>query len=181
MRRAVLATVLGAFLFASGDASAEDLDTYRARADRDRFIAEQRALMWTLEGWAAASVAVGAGMVTSDDRVVRFAGVQNLAWGAVNAGIATLSLFTLARDARDEKTAMEWRAERAHAQRTFTWNAGLDVLYVGVGAALLLFAKDDAWRGTGAGILAQGGFLLVFDSTSALVVAPSKAPDITRF
>lgn len=170
-----LAVSSGALALAAQPASAQTRDEELARAERDAFVGEQRALMWTLMGWAATSVGAGSAMWAgaSGDEAVRWAGIQSVAWGAVNATIATISLVNLRADARESKTLMEWRQDRADARRTFTWNAGLDVLYVGVGAALLLFAKDDALQGSGAAILAQGGFLLAFDTTSAFVVAPA--------
>jgi hypothetical protein len=41
-----------------------------------------------------------------------------------------------------------------------------------VGALLWGLGKTDAVRGTGAGVVAQGAFLLMFDTTGALVVSP---------
>jgi len=167
-------------LAAPARALAQTRDEELARTDRDAFIAEQRVLMWTLMGWAGASIGGGSAMWAgaSGDEALRWAGIQSVAWGTVNATIASIALVNLRADARQEKTAMQWRQDRADARRTFTWNAGLDVLYVGVGAALLLFAKDDALRGSGAGILAQGGFLLAFDTTAAFVVGPPPRGEI---
>jgi hypothetical protein len=46
------------------------------------------------------------------------------------------------------------------------------VLYVATGALLLALGKTQALRGTGAGVLVQGGFLLAFDTAGVFVMAP---------
>jgi hypothetical protein len=174
-RRVVTAILLVACAAASPRAaSAQSREESRAREERDSFVGQRTALMWTLAGWALTSVAVGAAMTTSDDRGVRHAGVQNVAWGGIDGAIAGYALFAGRHDRDREETEATWRAERAGLQRVFVINAALDVVYVAVGAALVLFAKDEGLRGTGAGVLTQGGFLLAFDSAGALVAAPSQ-------
>ena len=156
-------------------AAAQTRDEERARAERDGYFRDQRVLMYTLAGWAATSIATGTVMWAGADghEATRWAGIQNVAWGAVDGALAALALYNLSKDAGEEKTEMGWRADRARTQRVFTWNAGLDLLYVAVGGALAAFGKDDGLRGAGAAILVQGGFLLAFDTTAALVIRPS--------
>lgn len=119
--------------------------------------------MTVLAGWALGSVSAGAVMVTSDDRQLRYAGVQNLAWGAVDGAIAGVAL---ARAKPPEDPARE----RARLSRLFWINAALDIAYVTAGVVMMAASSDDAWKGTGASIAAQGGFLFAFDTSGALII-----------
>ncbi len=141
-----------------------------ADAQRDAYVADKRGLMTTLGGWSLGSLGVGAAMWAAGDTRVRFAGIQNVAWGAIDGAIAAYALWS----DRDEQSRVEpaahWAAERQKL-RTVLWiNVGLDVAYVVTGIALSALGKTDALRGSGAGVIAQGGFLLVFDTAGALVI-----------
>ncbi len=168
------ARVLGALgaLLALRPAAAHADDDDRARA---AFVRDQRDLMLTLAAWSAASVASGAILVSASDRdFPRYFGVQNLAWGAIDGAIATVALVQLARsgDGDRARPASYWEDARRTTRTVFWVNAALDVAYVTAGAILWGAGKTDALRGTGAGIVMQGGFLLGFDTTGALVIAP---------
>lgn len=58
--------------------------------------------------------------------------------------------------------------ERRKLRTVLAVNVALDVLYVGVGAALARYGQREEVRGAGVGILPQGAFLLVFDSAFLL-------------
>ncbi len=58
----------------------------------------------------------------------------------------------------------------ARLRRVLLVNAGLDVGYLAVGAALVRRAR---WRGDGWAVLVQGGFLLVLDATAARALGGS--------
>lgn len=116
----------------------------------------QRRIGWQLLSWALASCAVGLMLVGRGGFWGDF-GLQALVWGAVDLVIAALGL----------RQAPPVDAARALARlrRLLMINAGLDVLYLLAGAFVLWLAP--AARGHGAGILVQGGFLLLFDSYHA--------------
>jgi hypothetical protein len=139
---------------------------------RDAYLADQRGLMTVLAGWSAGSIATGAVMWSRGGALVRYAGIQNVAWGAIDGGLAAFSLLSSRGDSRSEAPAGHWLEERQKLRRIFWINAALDVLYIGAGAALVGLGKRDSLRGSGAGVLAQGGFLLVFDISGALVIGP---------
>ena len=68
---------------------------------------------------------------------------------------------------------------QAHALRRLLWlNAGLDLLYLALGWRLAQAAIGSARRGHGLGILAQGGFLLLFDLLHARAVPQFAAPSL---
>jgi hypothetical protein len=150
-----------------------------ARADagddggRASFVRDQRNLMLGLGAWSAASLVAGAVLLAASDRdVPRYFGIQSLAWGAVDGAIAAIALAKLAGDDGAAHPASYWEGERRSLRTVFWVNAALDVAYVAVGALLWALGKTDALRGTGAGVVAQGAFLLAFDTTGALVVSP---------
>jgi hypothetical protein len=141
-----------------------------AIAAREQFLTEQKKAMAMLAGWAAASVASGAMLwaTAGKDDYARAVGIQTLAWGAVDGAIAGFGGFNAYRQNGLDKPATHWEAEGKKMRRIFLVNAGLDVLYIATGAALVGFGKTDFVRGTGAGIALQGGFLLAFDTALGL-------------
>jgi ABC-type microcin C transport system duplicated ATPase subunit YejF len=79
---------------------------------------------------------------------------QNIAWGAINCGIA------LVGGAASRNSKMN-----VHTLKRILWiNAGLDVIYM-LGGAVLAARSDDRprRRGTGIGIIFQGALLFLFD------------------
>ncbi len=102
---------------------------------------------------------VGTGMLFVPNPQIKYAGVQNIAWGAIDLGIAVWG----------DKSAQKSIAYKPPQQykkefRTALWiNGLLDVAYMGVGYYLYQHGKNDKLKGTGAGIMVQGGFLFVFD------------------
>jgi len=171
MKRILLATAIAVLSLASvpSVAHAEDLPATEAR---DAFVRDQRNHMTVLGAFALGSIAAGVPMLTSSHAEIRAAGVQSVAWGAIDGAIALVALVATNNLANDEASAAHWADERATSRRIFAINAGLDILYVTAGALLLALGKTDTLRGTGAGILAQGGFLLAFDTAGIFVMAP---------
>jgi hypothetical protein len=155
-----------------GVARAEDAPANDAR---DAFVRDQRNQMTVLGAFALGSIAAGVPMITSSQPEIRAAGVQNLAWGAIDGAIALVALSATNNLATEQGSAAHWADERATSRRIFAINAGLDVLYVATGALLLALGKTDVLRGTGGAVLAQGGFLLAFDTAGIFVMAPRGA------
>ncbi len=124
LRAPSLAALAAFALAAFGPASALADDT--PEEARDAFVHDQRNLMTVLGVYSLSSMAVGGAMLASSQPEIRAAGVQNLAWGALDGT---------------------------------------------TGALLLALGKTDFVRGTGGGVLAQGGFLFAFDTSAAFVMA----------
>jgi hypothetical protein len=142
-----------------------------ARREKAFTLDTQRGLMTTLGGWAAGSMLTGGAMlVASESTAVRWAGAQNLVWGAIDGAIALYALHENESLAASTKTAEEWRRERERVSRIFWINVGLDVLYVAAGTALVALGRSERAIGSGQGVLVQGAFLLVFDTVGGLVV-----------
>lgn len=123
--------------------------------------------------WAVGSVLVGATLLLAPERVVgalapaSFAfGLQCLIWGAIDGVIALIGAFDLRRR-RAAGEPLDLAATRAFGRRLrrlLRLNAGLDVVYVAVGLALLALWRTPEGLGHGLGVVVQGGFLLVFDA-----------------
>lgn len=146
---------------ASADASPDE----RAKAARTAYLHDQRDLMIALSAWSAGSVVLGGvAALREPEPFPRFTALQFVAWGLINGAIAGASFYSGARAEQLVRSEAYWRDERTNLERVFFINAALDAAYVAIGSALWAAGKTPAVRGTGAGIVVQGGFLLVFDS-----------------
>ena len=122
-----------------------------------------------LFGWSAFSVFGGLGLLLLlTDPFWRGVGLQGVVWGVIDAGIAFFGQLGMRRKLADidaPNAPGVQREEARRLRRLLLINAGLDVLYVAVGAGLILtFGVDNAFaRGNGVGIMVQGAFLLLFD------------------
>jgi hypothetical protein len=128
-----------------------------------------------LGAWSALSVAVGAAGLAAHAAgawppawapvVVGFS-IQCLLWGVIDGAIAWFG----ARDRRRRMAAAGASDARAGAAfgarllRLLRLNAGLDVLYVVAGIAVVALWRTPEGLGHGLGVIVQGGFLLAFDA-----------------
>ncbi|MBN1482524.1 hypothetical protein EH223_10805 [candidate division KSB1 bacterium] len=115
--------------------------------------------MTVLTGWSVGSIAVGTGMLFMPNTQVQYAGIQNIAWGAIDLGIAVWGKKSTQKNIGYKPPEQQ----RQEFQKALWINGLLDVAYIGVGYYLYKHGKNDKLKGTGAGIVAQGGFLFVFD------------------
>jgi len=115
--------------------------------------------MKMLTGWSVGSMVVGTGMLFVPNPQVKYAGVQNIAWGAIDLGIAVWGKHSTRKN-----IGYKPPAQQKKEFRTALWiNGLLDIAYMGAGYYLYRHGKNHKLKGTGAGIMAQGGFLFVFD------------------
>jgi hypothetical protein len=122
--------------------------------------------------WSAASVLVGVALLAFGP-LWQGIGLQSLAWGVIDAGIAIVGGWVTRRrrTGLSDPSAPEVLARETRSlRRILLINTGLDVMYVIGGAilALTLGADNPFWRGNGWGIIVQGGFLFCFDLFHAL-------------
>ncbi len=130
----------------------------------------QRILSLRLMLWGILSVFSGLWLWITGDPFWRGFGLQSVAWGAVDAGIALYGLRGLAGKLAAQFDPLETAKKTRWLRRILGLNAGLDVLYVGGGLALALTLgrSQPFTAGMGWGIVLQGAFLLLFDSLHAL-------------
>ncbi len=134
--------------------------------DSTRVVQVQKRLLYLLGGWAGSSVTVGTYQVIRAGTLGRYMGIQHLAWGAVDGAMAGYGLYSLHKSLR-AGAPKDWTVERQRLRRILLINTLLDVGYFAAGAYLIT-RRDVRWRGTGWGIVIQGGFLLLLDSVHAL-------------
>ena len=129
--------------------------------------------MWVLGGWGAANLAVGAFGMRRAQGENRAFHQMNLAWGAVNFGLAAGVWWTATHSDPTSFDLYETVRQHHRLQKIFLFNAGLDVAYIAGGFWLQERAKTatrrpERLRGFGKSILLQGAFLFVFDLGACL-------------
>jgi hypothetical protein len=153
------------------------LDDPRHAFNRRR-ITIHTAGMATLTGWSLINLGAGFGLGFTTAGPERHFHQMNAYWNTVNLALGIAGLIGARREGRRLLAPAAAARARAH-QSVFTWNAGLDVLYMATGALLFNLGQDrDSERllGYGASILLQGGVLFVFD----LAMATAHARNLRR-
>jgi carboxylesterase len=148
----------------------------------DLYGALTRRLLW----WSVGSILGGLALLLWGDTFWRAFGVQAAAWGAVDAVIALLGRWASRRRRRaypDPQAAEVVDREATKLRRLLLFNTALDALYVAGGLilALTLGKREASWQGHGWGIVAQGGFLFLFDLVHAQLVPFGVLSGISRF
>jgi hypothetical protein len=169
--------LLTAALSLCPSASQAQVPTSDFLQQRDRFMAQRNGVVGVLGAWTAVSL-VGGTLITLDPpwlppvaptRLERRAfGIATLSFAIVNSVFALIGATqtsALRGSLTDFPSLMH---ERHTGGSFFAVNAGLDMLYISAGA-LLFRSATPMLRGFGAGVLAQGGFLIGFDTSSALI------------
>lgn len=118
----------------------------------------QRWVAHVLLIWGLGNVAAGILAARSSNPVFRHAGLQSIAWGAIDAALALVGHRAAHQQGRE--------ATRARRFRTIVAvNTGLDLLYAAAGALTIHKARGRGDRaGIGVGIIIQSTFLFVFDA-----------------
>ncbi len=118
--------------------------------------------------WAVANIVLGIGLQQRQNKVLRGVGMQAISWGAINALIAIIGdgVARLRRSRMNNPYARDiTQKETRNLFRALWINGVLDVFYV-IGGVLLALTRGKTsrlMRGSGWGIVIQGGFLFVFD------------------
>ncbi len=115
--------------------------------------------MNVLLGWGGASMVGGSLMLLSDNETLKWSGAQHLLWGAIDLGIALGAKHFNDRD----RLSMSADEKIGRFRRLMVINGLLDIAYIGTGVALMKLGTSDRARGSGMGIVIQGGFLFGFD------------------
>jgi hypothetical protein len=126
-----------------------------------------------LLAWGAASVVKGAALAAvgtaTGDRFLRGFGTQTIGWGAIDGALAVGGLVRARRHRADPPAGDAAAREAARIRRILAVNAGLDLLYIAGGLAVVAGRgrTDPAARGHGLAAVVQGAFLLGFDAWHA--------------
>ena len=148
-----------------GDAEAQWQDSLETRPGSYDVLAHQERAMDILLAWGGLSMGSGAVLTLQGSPVARGFGIQNLAWGAIDVGIALW-----ARSSIEEKRLEGYspEEERESFRRILLINTLLDLVYIAVGVGLMVSGKEHL-RGHGIGVTLQGSFLLVSDGVNYLI------------
>jgi hypothetical protein len=127
--------------------------------------------MFVLGSWGTVNIIVGAIGQSSSSSETKYFHQMNLIWGAVNLAIALPTYLSLNRQQTPASLA-ESVKQQANIEKTFLFNAGLDLVYITGGFYCKeksnSDSKHDLYRGYGNSLLVQGGGLLMFDITMYL-------------
>ena len=126
----------------------------------------QKRAMNVLLGWSGASAIAGSAMLFHESRTIRDFGIQNVAWGVIDGGIA---LYARRSITRRRGSGISVQEEKSNFRKLLLINSLLDVAYLGVGTALAASGRDNL-KGHGYGIIVQGAFLLLFDGINLLLI-----------
>lgn len=148
--------------FVADDAAFTKLNTLRIKTNHTG--------MKILGAWGAANIVGGVtGALVATDKEWQSFHTMNALWGAVNLGIAGMGYLGARKEAKESMACGTMLNRYESGKRMFLLNAGLDVVYITSGAALVGYADDmnnpAEWRGFGKSIMMQGVFLFIFDGT----------------
>lgn len=138
--------------------------------------AAQQSHLWRVGLWGTANLALGIGLLAAggrDAHPTRFGfGIQAAAWGAINMGIAGWGLFLADPGPLPTTLGAALRAENGYSDLLLV-NLGLNVGYMGVGAALAVASgrglrSGDAVRGHALAVILQGAGLFALDGVAWL-------------
>ena len=162
MKRTILLLVLASLAHASF-AQTTDLVTF----EKERIGISKKSML-VLGGWSVANI-VGSGIATNtSNREMRYFHQMNVMWGGINLAIATLGYIGNANEKINNPTLAGVLKHQNRTVKTYLWNAGLDVLYIGSGFWMNKASDNqknpDKFKGYGNSIMVQGGFLLLYDA-----------------
>lgn len=157
---AVLALLASTTLIQAQDLSYEALNNKRINTNKPG--------MLVLAGWGVANLGAGiTGYATAEDVEWQSFHGMNALWGAVNGTIGILGYMGARKEAHKSFELNSAFERYQQSKKIYLINAGLDVLYIATGAALVSlspqFNNPARWRGFGKSIAVQGVALLVFD------------------
>jgi hypothetical protein len=124
--------------------------------------------MLVLGAWAATNLATGVyGDLKADDEAKYFH-QMNWMWNTVNASLVAISFISNRKQKAMDMTNQSVMNRAEKYQKAFLINAGLDMIYMGVGSALIARSRSgteraDQFAGYGKSLIMQGGFLMLFD------------------
>ncbi len=166
----------GLFLLAQDDA---------LTAFNQQRIDKQQTGMLILGGWAVGNIALGSALVGRAEGVDKHFHTMNIAWNAVNLGIAAFGYYSAAKIDPAGLSLFESVQQQNNLQKILLLNAGLDVGYMLGGAYLIERSKNaeknaERLEGFGKSIVLQGAFLFVFDLAMNFIIAADN-PKMEQF
>jgi hypothetical protein len=137
---------------------------------------KERRAMLQLGTWAVGNIALGSVLAARSKNAENKAFHQmNAGWNLVNLAIAGFGYYSSQQSVPTDLTAWVLLEKNYGLQKTFLFNAGLDIGYMAGGALLMERSKNtiknpERLRGFGKSVILQGGFLFVFDVAHFFVI-----------
>ena len=130
--------------------------------------------MYVLASWAVLNLATGAYGWKNGSGGNKYFHQMNLFWNTVNMSIATYALANNYLTDYHLLTGEQLYQKHLTFEKLYLINAGLDVVYMGVGLGLRTISfknekRKDMLYGYGNSIILQGGFLFAFDAVMYLI------------
>lgn len=152
------------FIFAASIAFSQNENQYQVH--HQKALDQEKTAMITLGSWAGANI-IGAFALGRGENEHNYFWQMNGYWNSVNLAIAGLGYFTT-KKATLKSSGLEVLFDNIKLEKSFLFNTALDLAYIAGGFYMKEVGKNnpkDRNRLTGFGnsIIAQGGFLFVFD------------------
>lgn len=155
----ILATAFGL------QVSAQSMDLLSYEKER---ISIDKTGMLVLGGWSVVNIATGAIGTNSNNREHKYFHQMNMIWNGVNLLLAGAGYLGAVNEKTDNLTLTKVLLHQNAKEKTFIFNAGLDLAYITGGLYLKERSRRNAdpskLKGYGNSIMLQGGFLLIFDA-----------------
>ncbi|MGG9960473.1 DUF6992 family protein [Ferruginibacter sp. SUN106] len=136
-------------------------------------VAADKTGMTVLGSWAAANMLVSTIALNSSNREAHYFNEMNIIWNGFNLSLATIGYLHARKSSFTNSNLTDVLKHQNKTEKTFLFNAGLDVAYVTGGALLKERSrrKTDPSRLTGYGnaVMVNGSFLFLFDLAMYLV------------
>jgi hypothetical protein len=130
--------------------------------------------MAVLGGFALGNMAIGIPNAIQLSGKEKYFNEMNCYWNVVNLGISIGGYIgNQGKDIQNLNEEQTWK-EQSKTMKIYGINAGLDLLYIGSGVALMEFSSkapksEQRLLGYGESLIVQGGFLLLYDSAMLLI------------
>lgn len=163
--------LFGIILLAGSNLLHAQISDSEAQKIYERSLSIQKSGMIVLGSWATLNIISGLAGTFHYKNEVKYFYQMNAAWNTINLGIAAFGIFGV-MNADLSIGANEVFEEIENFDRILLINAGLDLAYIGIGAALWnrgISRQSSRVLGYGKSIVLQGGFLLVFDTLLYLI------------
>ena len=120
-----------------------------------------------LGSWSAANIISGIIGQSASKGEAKYFHQMNIIWGSVNLLVALPGYIAARKSPADFSLGNSFKAQ-ATVEKTFAFNAGLDLAYIAAGAWTMekgnSSANPDKYRGFGKSVIMQGAALLLFDA-----------------
>ena len=139
---------------------------------KKNFYKQQQNSLLLLSGWSATNLVASpifCKNIYSAESKPDYFHQMNFNWNLINAGICGVSHFLVHRDSRKPWNLNDISNRKSKAEKSITFNMGLDILYVITGFVLNQTANESKGnlninKGYGNSLMIQGGYLLLYDA-----------------